>query len=774
MSASGSLVARQPRIASLVWEYGLAVLATLLGLGLRGLLDAELGPNSPYLPLVLAVIVAARYAGRGPALVCTALTTLGALYLFVEPRYSLLVSTRQAGFGLALYGLVGIVISLLIGHSRGLLHAALSSEQALRRRQQLIDLSHDAVITATSDRRITDWNAGAAALYGFRKEEVLGTVIHDLLHTHGVISVGEINSFMSRDGHWDGELHHTDRDGLRLDIESRQVLLRSPDGEPESVLEINRDITERKRAEGEARRAADQCRLALESGGMGTWSLDLASGLMTMDERCAAIFGIASQGPLHYTEVQSHIHPDDRAASVRLVEQARDEPTSRIVAWDRRFVWADDSVHWATSHALTVPPTEDNQAGRLVGVVIDATERRHAEERLRQRQKLESVGLLAGGIAHDFNNLLTVIMGNASVLLAAQPGLAAAESIVAAAKRAAYLTRQLLAYAGKGQFTTSLVDLSELVASSTDLLATFTPKRVAIDFKLARSLPRVEADPSQLQQILMNLVINAGEAMPSQPGRRIDVSTSAEQVAPGAVSNYSRSYDVVPGLFVCLEVRDNGMGMDEATLVRIFEPFFSTKFTGRGLGLAAVDGIVRSCKGFFEVQSQPGAGSTFRVFLPATSKQLVPEPAAVPVPDAQAKTSRRATILVVEDVEMVRKLAAETLRGSGFEVLEACHGADALDVLSKAQSLPAVALVDMEMPVMGGDELVPLLEQTYPSLKVVITSGYSAEDASQGFLSGSVVGFLQKPYTIAGLVTTITEALRTSLPVDPEATQNRP
>ncbi len=615
MSASGSIAASQQGNPAWPWKYGLGVIAALLGLGLRGLLDAELGPNSPYLPLVLTIIVAARFGGRGSALACTALTTLGGWYFFVEPRFSFILATPQAAFGLALYFVVGVIISLLIGHTRELLFAALSSEEGLRRRQQLIDLSHDAVITATPDRRITDWNAGATALYGFRKDEVLGKVMHDLLHTQGTISVAEIDSLLDQDGHWDGELLHTSRDGVRLDIESRQVLLRSPDGGSEAVLEINRDVTARKRAESAARRINDQRRLALESGGMGTWAIDLDSGLMTMDERCAAIFGVASQGPLQYTEVQERVHPEDRAASVELVEQARRAPSGRVLSWERRFIWADGSVHWADSQALTVPQFGDDEAkaARLVGVVMDTTASRLVEERLRHRQKLESVGLLAGGIAHDFNNLLTVILGNASLLLAQHPGSTTAASIVDAAKRAAYLTKQLLAYAGKGKFTISLVDLSALVDTYADLLSSFTPKRVAIGFTLARDLPRVEADPSQLQQILMNLVINAGEAMPSQPGGRIDISTRVEEVDPETASRHSQHYDIQPGRFVCLEVRDNGMGMDEATLARAFEPFFSTKFTGRGLGLAAVDGIVRACRGFFDVQSQPGAGSTFRV-----------------------------------------------------------------------------------------------------------------------------------------------------------------
>ena len=258
---------------------------------------------------------------------------------------------------------------------------------------------------------------------------------------------------------------------------------------------------------------------------------------------------------------------------------------------------------------------------RHVAVLFnDITGRKQADERLRQMQKMESIGVLAGGVAHDFNNLLTVIMGSASCALTECPACGHSQAILAASDRAAYLTKQLLAYAGKGQFVTKTFVLTDLVEKSTPILAASVPKRVSLKFNLSQNLPPIEADPSRVEQILMNLVINAGEAIQPKTDGWIEIATGSCRITTEIASRHAPAFDVETGEHVFLEVSDSGAGMDEATMSRIFDPFFSTKFTGRGLGLAAVHGIVRSSKGFIEVRSLPGTGSTFRVCLPACQK----------------------------------------------------------------------------------------------------------------------------------------------------------
>jgi signal transduction histidine kinase len=381
---------------------------------------------------------------------------------------------------------------------------------------------------------------------------------------------------------------------------------------------------------------------------------------------------------------------------------------------------------------------------------------RDAEERLGQAHKWESIGILAGGVAHDFNNLLTVIMGSASLARAEYPECEHYQAILCASERAANLTKQLLQYAGRGHVAVKTVDLTELVTQSTELFSAFVPKRVSLSFNLAKRLPCLEADPSRIEQILMNLVINAAEAIPPNRDGLIEIATSSYEVSPDMARRHSKAYPVAAGSFVCLEVRDNGTGMDEATISRIFDPFFSTKFTGRGLGLAAVYGIVRTSKGFIEVRSLPGSGTTSRVFLPASEKTHSTEPAPVA---ARQQRGGHSTILVVDDEEMVRKLVCMTLRRQGYAVLEARNGKDALQVLADSVSLPSLILLDLAMPVMGGDELVPILEAQYPGPKIIISSGYPEDEARKGFRPGSVAGFLQKPYSVGTLAQKIAETL---------------
>jgi signal transduction histidine kinase len=418
--------------------------------------------------------------------------------------------------------------------------------------------------------------------------------------------------------------------------------------------------------------------------------------------------------------------------------------------FELELVYEDGSRATIIGNAVPLLDAEGRSTG-AVGIFVDITERKENEERLRQAQKLESIGVLAGGVAHDFNNLLTVIIGNADCVLQRYPSTEELQDIISAAGRAAQLTRQLLAYAGKGQFVTRTLSLSALVTNSAQLLAASIPKGVELVLRLSEHEPPIKADASQIEQVLVNLVINAGEAIPPGTEGRIEIVTSDCEVTPETLRKQAPEFNTQPGRFVCLEVTDNGSGMDEATLTRIFDPFFSTKFTGRGLGLAAVQGIVRSCKGFIDVDSSVGAGSTFRVFLPATAKAAAEVPAG-PHPGASLRRDRgRPVILVVDDDEMVRRLACTSLRSQGYEVLEARNGRDALAVLAGAAPVPSLVLLDWTMPVMGGQELLPILNRDYPDLAVIVTSGYAEEDVRREFPPGAVAGVLQKPYTTKAL-----------------------
>jgi signal transduction histidine kinase len=312
-------------------------------------------------------------------------------------------------------------------------------------------------------------------------------------------------------------------------------------------------------------------------------------------------------------------------------------------------------------------------------VARDISERKALESQLLQTQKLESLGVLAGGVAHDFNNLLTGILGNASLVAdsmpPSNPNHRILEECVKAAERAAHLTRQLLAYAGKGQFVIEAVNLSSLVKEISSLVQTSIPRKVQVRLELEPDLPAIEADTGQLQQVIMNLVINAAEAIGDNVGLVV-VTTGQQEVNERYSMTVWGHSELRPGRYVTLEVHDSGCGMDEATLQRIFDPFFTTKFTGRGLGLAAVSGIMRSHKGAMKVYSVPGKGTTFKLLFPATS--VVPTPPSHIMLPSDAQGS--GTILVVDDEEIVRDTARNTLERYGYRILMARDGREAIEL----------------------------------------------------------------------------------------------
>jgi PAS domain S-box-containing protein len=395
----------------------------------------------------------------------------------------------------------------------------------------------------------------------------------------------------------------------------------------------------------------------------------------------------------------------------------------------------------------------EGRARGAVAIFADVTDHKEFERKLRYSQKLESLGLLAGGVAHDFNNLLMGILGNASMALETLPGAPtetreALEDVVRASERAADLTRQLLAYSGKGRFVIEPIDLTTVVREMVPLIRSSIPRKVTFAFDLADDLPATEADRGQIEQVVMNLIINAAEAIQDAAGT-VTVTTSLRRVSESERNEFKADHEL-SGLFLALSVRDTGIGMDAETLHRIFDPFFSTKFLGRGLGLSATLGIVRGHKGGIRVRSKPGRGTSFDLLFPA-SDAAVPVPIAAGPDQPACVAPGRYTILVVDDEESIRRLMKAVLERRGYEVLLAADGREALTLFALHSLRISLVVLDLVMPVMSGNEVLPLLLAGRSGLPVIVSSGQDAAEGMRRLDEPRVAAYIQKPYRAAEL-----------------------
>jgi two-component system cell cycle sensor histidine kinase/response regulator CckA len=424
----------------------------------------------------------------------------------------------------------------------------------------------------------------------------------------------------------------------------------------------------------------------------------------------------------------------------------------RIVRRDGRQAWA--ALYWQPIL---------NSAGERIGhrsSILDITERKEFETQLQHTQKLESLGVLAGGIAHDFNNILMGILGNADLALMDLPENAEVrrniERIVTSSQRAADLCRQMLAYSGRGSFVIQPLDLSDLLQEMQHFLAVSVSKGVETVYELAEEIPAVEADVTQLRQIIMNLVINASDAI-GAAGGRIRIRTGARKCAAEELRQSYLREELPPGLYVYIQVEDNGAGMDDETIKRIFDPFFTTKFQGRGLGLAAVLGIVRAHRGAIRVSSARGVGSTFTVFLPASTRSAE-SLERVARPDVPTRGT--GTVLFVDDEESVREVGRAILHKAGFTVLTARDGEEALDVYTQEHDRIDVVVLDLTMPRRSGLETLKALRTVRSNVRVIISSGYSEDESVNQFEKRDLAGFIQKPYRPIDLTAKIHDALK--------------
>ena len=486
----------------------------------------------------------------------------------------------------------------------------------------------------------------------------------------------------------------------------------------------------------------------------GIIQVDETETVTFANQRMAQMLGRTMEELLG-SSYRSHVWPEEVEPAREALRQLLEGKIDSMHA-ERHYRRKDGSGFWGylSGQRLTGP---DLKHPVLVGTVSDLTQLKSAEEKRHKSeqqmlhvQKLESLGVLAGGIAHDFNNILLAILGNASLALHRVSAGSELEQhlqqIEKAAEKAADLARQMLAYSGKGRFVLEALDLNRLVREMGTMLEISISKKAVLRWHLAPELPTIVADATQLRQIVMNLAINASEAIGEASGV-ISIATGCRNCDRGYLAETWLNDDLPEGPYVFLEVSDTGCGMPAGTVERIFEPFFTTKFTGRGLGMAAILGIVRGHKGAIKVYSEPGNGSTFKVYFPASVLPAEQRETATGDDDWRGE----GTILLVDDEETIRSVASEMLREMGFNVLTAVDGKEALQLYQSRKDEIALVLMDLNMPRLNGEEAFHEMRRMNAKVRVILSSGFSEQEVTRKFLGQGLAGFVQKPYTLSTL-----------------------
>jgi two-component system, cell cycle sensor histidine kinase and response regulator CckA len=633
------------------------------------------------------------------------------------------------------------------------------AERALRasesRLKTIFELAPDTYFLNDLTGIILDGNRASEALTGYSRHELIGK---NLL-TLGLIPDEELPLAMNRMARSAAgefvepqEFTVLRKDGKRASIEIRSFPTEI-DGK-RTMLVAARDITDRRRAELALKKSEESLGKAQRMAALGNWELDCVSGNLEWSDEVYRIYGVSIETfvPSHQKFLAS-VHPEDKEK----VEVALRDIflTGELYSIDFRIVRVDGSHRYVRERAELEADGAGNPL-RLIGTVQDITEYKGLEERFHTAQKLECVGRLAGGIAHDFNNLLTVINGYSSMLLRGSEADARTrsglEEIKKAGEKASMLTQQLLAFSRKQVVQPRLLDLNSIVRDTERMLRRLIGENIALTSVLDPDLGKIKVDPGQLSQILLNLAVNARDAMPD--GGSLTLETANIEFQTRFVEGRQ---SVVPGPYVLLAVSDTGTGMDEATRSRIFEPFFTTKGPGRGtgLGMATVYGIAEQCGGWVWVYSEPGKGTTVKVYFPRAGAALVVDEE---VPALTEGLRGNETILVVEDQEEVRKFAVTVLSGAGYRILTAENGVAALKMCENREMPVDLLLTDVVMPGMSGRELSRRFRTVCPATKVLFMSGYTDNLAMLRNEVDADAVFLQKPfdpYDLAAAVRTL-------------------
>jgi PAS domain S-box-containing protein len=552
-----------------------------------------------------------------------------------------------------------------------------------------------------------------------------------------------------------GWLSLTDKLGADDFTETDERMVVALAGQAGVAFENARHVSRLEQEVARRTRIQDRMDFTLAAARMGIGETDLHTGRVVWSESTAALFGISPDSFAGTTEAfYALVHPEDRAALREEFATALRNGT-RDLATEFRTISPDGSTRWLQTRArITYEP--EGRPFAVVDVTLDITDRKLLEAQFRQAQKMEAIGLLASGIAHDFNNLLTVICGYSEFLrdgLPPGPQRSDAEEVIRAAGRAAALTRQLLAFSRKQVLLPTRLDVNELVANVSTMLKRLLGDHIELTTAFDPTLPAVRADAGQLEQVLINLVVNARDAIAG--GGRITIATATAQLDANATIRRVR---VKAGAYVVLAVSDTGVGMDQKTKDRLFEPFFTTKVPGKGtgLGLAAVHGIVTQSGGYIEVESEPLHGTSFKVYLPVA--EPVGEAPTMAAPREQS-AGGTASVLIVEDEQPIRTLARTILERAGYRVLDASTVTEAEALFDREPGEIDLLVTDVTLPDGNGPAMFRRLFAKRPSLRVLYMSGYADETLVDQAADDPDGGFLQKPFLADGLVRKVREAL---------------